>query len=124
MAQTALIVEDDPSVRSFVRIVLENSRFDIIEAETEGDGWRFFLEREKEIRFVFTDVNLKEGNGWNLFQKIRERSDTPYIVVSSAFPYEKPKDLRLGRFSEFLLKPFPLKSLIDAAQMAFIPLSK
>ncbi|MEW6237530.1 MAG: response regulator [Candidatus Omnitrophota bacterium] len=121
MTPIALIVEDDPCVRSFVKDVLENQHFDIIEAETEMDGWRFFLEREKDIRFIFTDVNLKEGNGWHLFKKIRDRSNSPYIVISSAFPCENKKEFPLGHSSQFLLKPFPLDALIDAAQMAVYP---
>ncbi len=117
MKPFALVIDDDPFVRSFVVDVLQSQNFETIEAESEDEAWSIFLERENDIDYIFSDINLRNDFGWKIFRKIRERSPMIPFVVSSSFPAENYTEFDKDPNAKFLRKPFPLQALIDSTRM-------
>lgn len=76
-----LIVEDDLSIRTELKELLDNSGY---EAETLKD-----FENAKEVilksiaDLILLDVNIPGMNGEMLLREIRKESDTPVIMVTS-----------------------------------------
>jgi two-component system, cell cycle sensor histidine kinase and response regulator CckA len=113
MRKLAMVVEDESCVRRFISHVLSLSDFDVLEADTEEDAYSLFQEHSSEICYIFSDLNLRKGNGVSLYQKIRSQSEDVRIVLSSGMP-----DLDIALISEdehcvFLSKPFSIDLLTD-----------
>lgn len=76
-----LIVEDDLSIRTELKELLDNSGY---EAETLTD-----FENAKEVilksiaDLILLDINIPGMNGEMLLREIRKESDTPVIMVTS-----------------------------------------
>lgn len=82
MSPTLLIVDDHPAFRRAARRTLSAGGFDVI---GEADGVaaaRDALHRLKP-RVVLLDVNLGDGNGFEVAEWLRDQEDPPVIVMTS-----------------------------------------
>lgn len=84
MASKVLIVDDDPSMRFMLRLILERAGYEVLEAEHGAVA----LERLRESRpdAVITDIMMPVMDGLGLIQRLRSQPDTstiPIVVVSS-----------------------------------------
>src|SRR5215211_5993086 len=81
MPQTLLLVEDDPEVRSVLRLALEDEGYDVEEA---GDG-RSGLERFERAQpdLVLLDLRLPDLRGLDLCREMRQSSIVPIIIVTA-----------------------------------------
>ncbi len=85
MAQSLLLVEDEPLLRMETEDLLREQGFDVLASATGGDGIAE-LERES-ARFcaVVTDVRLGSGpNGWDVAHRARELEPTMPVVYLTA----------------------------------------
>ena len=118
MLNAALVVDDESLVRSFVAHVLHVLNFEVLEAESEEEGWELFLRNEDHITYVFTDIHLIRGNGYQLYRKIRERAPLLKIVVASGLPGTEHEGILHDPQGDFLSKPFSVDALIQTARDA------
>lgn len=66
-----LVVDDNPDMRSFVKIVLERAGF---EAQVAADGQRALdLQRERPADVLITDIFMPEPDGLELIQHFKSR---------------------------------------------------
>lgn len=100
----ALVVEDEPSVRAFLRAVLEDPRFDVILAE---DGARA-VERFGEERpdFLLMDLNLPEPDGLEATRRIRAIPEkrVPVLILTGAATRENVLQALRAGATGFLVK--------------------
>ena len=105
-----LIADDEPEIRSLLRLYLENEGYEVDEA---GDG-REALEKMAggRISCCLLDIMMPKMDGFHVLQKLREMSDIPVIIISAkdADP-EKILGLNLGA-DDYMVKPFnPLEAV-------------
>jgi DNA-binding response OmpR family regulator len=100
-----LVVEDDPTVRTLVKAVLEHRGNDVAVAETAGDGEEKALNNKFDM--IILDLRLPDGNGYDVCAKIREEGvTTPVLVLSAEHETDvKVKVLNVGA-DDYLTKPF------------------
>lgn len=115
-----LIVEDEALLRLDARDFLEEAGFDVFEA-ANAEGAIEILEREPEIRLVFTDVNMPGSmDGVRLAHYVRRRwPPTKIIVVSGK---DRVAEGDLPNDVAFFSKPYrasqivqKVRHLLDAA---------
>lgn len=100
---TILVVDDDPSIRSLLRLILEGESYTILEA---GNG-RMALDAIRAGAMpdiVMTDLMMPVMSGTELIVQLRSESRTagiPIVVVSSNA--EAVRDLGVDAI---VLKPF------------------
>ena len=76
-----LIVEDEESIAELERDYLELSGFEV-EMENEGEnGLRRALEEEYDLYIL--DLMLPGTDGFEICRRIREKKNTPIIMVSA-----------------------------------------
>jgi len=76
-----LVVDDNPDMRSFVKIVLERAGF---EAEVAADGQRALdLQRERPADVLITDIFMPELDGLELIQQFKSRFPGIKVVAIS-----------------------------------------
>ncbi|MBI1290038.1 response regulator [bacterium] len=82
MPARILVADDDPDIRNFYRMVLQD-HFELIFARDGVEAWRLY--EEEKPRLVVTDLNMPGMNGLELTGKIRNESDrpkTPIIILT------------------------------------------
>ena len=117
MSRFSLIVEDHDQVRRLLHQILARLDFDVLEAESEEEGFHSYIENAPQIEFIFLDHYLAAGNGYRLYQKIRELNPFVPIVLSSATPETEMETAIHDPHTNYLLKPFSIKQLIEATQI-------
>jgi two-component system, OmpR family, KDP operon response regulator KdpE len=109
-AAMAIVVEDEPQIRRFVRAALESESWRVIEAATLKEGLSETATRRPDL--VVLDLALPDGDGIDLVRSMRAWSSSP-ILVLSARGEEKDKILALDAGADdYLTKPFGIGELL------------
>jgi DNA-binding response OmpR family regulator len=107
---TILIVDDDPSVRQVLNVLLEEEGFAVIQAMNGNDCLRLAYERHPDL--VLLDIMMPNKDGREVCRRLREVSDVP-IVMLTCLPSEKEKVGRLADGADdYVTKPFRNAELI------------
>ena len=108
-APLALLVEDEPHIRRFVRAALEEEGWLVHEAETMRRGLSDAGTRSPEL--VILDLGLPDGDGIDFLRDLRKWSVVPVIVLSArAGEADKIAALDAGA-DDYLTKPFSVGEL-------------
>lgn len=76
-----LVVDDNPDMRAFIRIVLERAGF---ETDVATDGQRALdLQREHPADVLITDIFMPEPDGLELIQQFKSRFPRARIIAIS-----------------------------------------
>jgi two-component system KDP operon response regulator KdpE len=112
----ALLVEDEPQIRRFVRSALEEEGWRVYEAETIKRGLIEAGTRKPDL--IILDLGLPDGDGMDLIRDAREWSSVP-IIVLSARVNESDKILALDAGADdYLTKPFGAGELLARIRAA------
>jgi DNA-binding response OmpR family regulator len=104
MAETILVIEDDPLQADVVRLLLEHNGFQPVIAIDGVEGLRRLYETQPDL--VVLDLMLPNMDGWEVCRRIREMSTVPIVIMTSRnSDEEKIKGLRLGA-DDYIVKPF------------------
>ena len=111
-----LIVDDEPSVREVIALLLEDEGHAV---QTAPDG-RLALEviSDDLPDLLITDVMMPGLDGWGLLAAVRAHAPTlPVIVISAGDRREaRPRDLLRANHTVFLRKPFDLETLLSTVE--------
>ncbi|MCR4807385.1 MAG: response regulator transcription factor [Lachnospiraceae bacterium] len=110
MDHKILVVDDEPEIRNFLRLYLENEGYKVLEA---GNGSDALAMMEKGgISLCLLDVMMPGIDGFHVLKKIREDSNIPVIILSAKdTDADKILGLNLGA-DDYLSKPFnPLEAV-------------
>lgn len=110
MSYTILIADDEAEIRDLLRLYLENSDYNVLEA-ANGLEAVSILEKEK-VDLAVLDVMMPGMNGLRVLKKLRETSNIPVMVLSAKdTDADKILGLDLGA-DDYLTKPFnPLEAV-------------
>lgn len=105
-----LVVEDEHLVRMYATAILEEAGFEVIEAPNADEAVSF-LESRKDIRIVFTDIDMPGSiDGLRLAKAIRERWPPIELILTSG-KYDLP-NIWLPERGKFLRKPYRAAALV------------
>ncbi|HEX8611623.1 MAG TPA: two-component system response regulator KdpE [Telluria sp.] len=108
-APTALLVEDEPQIRRFVRAALEAEGWVVFEAATMQRGLIDAGTRTPDL--VVLDLGLPDGDGIAFIADLRTWSSVPVIVLSARVgEADKIGALDAGA-DDYLTKPFGVGEL-------------
>ena len=109
-APTALLVEDEPQIRRFVRAALEAEGWQVFESATLQRGLIDAGTRRPDL--VVLDLGLPDGDGIDFIADLRKWSAVPVIVLSARVNEdEKIRALDAGA-DDYLTKPFGVGELL------------
>jgi two-component system KDP operon response regulator KdpE len=107
---TALLVEDEPQIRRFVRSALEAEGWQVFEAASMQRGLIDAGTRKPEL--IVLDLGLPDGNGIDFIHDVRKWSAVPIIVLSARTnEADKIGALDAGA-DDYLTKPFGVGELL------------
>ena len=105
-----LIVEDEEAIADLEKDYLELSGFDV---EIENDGTSG-MERalNEDFDMFILDLMLPGTDGFEICRKIREKKNTPVLMVSAKKDdIDKIRGLGLGA-DDYIMKPFDSKEMV------------
>jgi two-component system KDP operon response regulator KdpE len=106
---SALLVEDEPQIRRFVRSALEEEGWQVNESSTLQRGLIDAGTRQPDL--VILDLGLPDGDGIDFIKDVRRWSNVPIIVLSARVSeVEKIRALDAGA-DDYLTKPFGIGEL-------------
>jgi two-component system KDP operon response regulator KdpE len=109
-APIAVIIEDEPQIRRFVRAALEAEGWQVHEADSAKKGLTEAGTRKPDL--LVLDLGLPDGDGLELIRDVRGWSGVP-IVVLSARSDEADKIAALDAGADdYLTKPFGVGELL------------
>ncbi|USX26310.1 two-component system response regulator KdpE [Oxalobacteraceae bacterium OTU3CINTB1] len=109
-APIALLVEDEPQIRRFVRAALEEEGWQVHEAATLQRGLIDAGTRKPDL--IVLDLGLPDGDGIDFVADLRKWSTVPVIVLSARVnEADKIRALDAGA-DDYLTKPFGVGELL------------
>jgi DNA-binding NtrC family response regulator len=107
MVDTLLIIEDETLLGAELQRYYTRNGWDVAWAQSLKDGERMLLSERLEPLVVLSDMNLPDGNGLDLLEKVRERGLGGEWVILTGYGSvpDSVRALRLGAF-DFLEKPY------------------
>jgi two-component system KDP operon response regulator KdpE len=110
VAPIALLVEDEPQIRRFVRAALEEEGWQVHEAATLQRGLIDAGTRKPDL--IVLDLGLPDGDGIDFVADLRKWSTVPVIVLSARVnEADKIRALDAGA-DDYLTKPFGVGELL------------
>jgi len=106
----ALLIEDQPHIRRFVRAALEGEGWQVLEADTARKGLSEAGTRMPDL--LILDLGLPDGDGLDLLRDLRSWSTVPVLVLSArSAEVDKVAALDAGA-DDYLSKPFGVAELL------------
>jgi CheY-like chemotaxis protein len=101
-----LVVEDEAIIRIGAVQMLEDADYAVLEACNAHEAIEILNDR-KDVRAVFTDVNMPgTWDGMRLARMIRRRWPPIHLIVTSGLPSHGPDNLPLN--ARFIRKPYDI----------------
>lgn len=109
---TILLVEDEESVRSVTREVLETEGYRVLEAQDAIDGIRLCEQHQGRINLVLTDVVMPGMNGRDMARKLVEMHPELRVIFMSGYT-DNPvlREAFADCCTVYLQKPFTVQTL-------------
>lgn len=111
--KTILIIDDEEDIRALVRIRLEMSGYNVIEAGTGQQGIK--IAREKRPDLILLDIMMPTVNGYQVcwYIKTVEKIHVPIIMLTAL---SEPRDVKqaeeLGA-DDYIMKPYHSSELLE-----------
>lgn len=114
MVDRVLVIEDEPDVRTALRIVLGRAGLETAEAAAGREGLRIFHEQRPAL--VILDIGLPDIDGWGVLERIRDMSEVPVLMLTArGLEHEKVRGLQSGA-DDYVTKPFSNAELVARVQ--------
>ena len=106
-----LMVEDETNITNTLTYYLQNEGFLMETAKSKYEA----IEKidQKEYNLILLDITLPDGNGYEVYKKLKEKYSTPVIFLT-ALDDEKDivKGFDLGA-DDYITKPFHTRELLS-----------
>jgi DNA-binding response OmpR family regulator len=106
-----LLVEDDEPLAIGIEFTLKDAGYEVFRTSTV-EGAKEIFEKE-ELQLIILDINLPDGNGYDLCKYIREKSD---ITVMFLTALDEEVNIVLGLEiggDDYITKPFGVKEFLS-----------
>lgn len=110
MRPLILVVDDEKTIRSFLKVSLETQGYKCIEADNGSNALMLAVSNNPDIMIL--DLGLPDMDGVDIIKKLRGISQIPIIIVSArGHDREKIEALDAGA-DDYLTKPFSVPELL------------
>jgi two-component system cell cycle sensor histidine kinase/response regulator CckA len=105
--ETLLVVDDEPHVISFLRILLEAEGYTVLAASNAEEAIALFHEHNDEIKLLFSDLGLPTISGFELGQILQGFNPELKLLLASGYADGRFKQQLQGESATgFISKPY------------------
>jgi DNA-binding response OmpR family regulator len=99
-----LAVDDEAGILRLIRLELSEQGFRVVVASDGDEAVRTFEQQRPDV--VVLDIMLPDMSGLEVMRRLRERSNTPIILLTARdHDEDKVRGLELGA-DDYIVKPF------------------
>lgn len=103
-AKRILVVDDEPSIRDLLRVILESRGFKVIEAGNGLEALHVFETYQPDM--VILDVMMPQMDGMECCRRLRAITDSPILMLTAkGEDYDQVSGLDCGA-DDYVIKPF------------------
>ncbi|PWH12148.1 MAG: hypothetical protein DDG60_14625 [Anaerolineae bacterium] len=113
-----LTIEDDPSITTFLNVLLTIYEMQVIVANDGTSGIE--LARTESPDLILLDLMMPVIDGWKVCREIRKFSQVPIIVVSAVTNKERIAEALIAGANAYLEKPISIEELVTKIKQ-FVP---
>jgi len=107
-----VVVDDESSIRQYVRAVLEQyQEFQIVEAVNGQEGLAVVERLGTAVGLIITDIEMDPVDGLSMMRSVRQALPEIPVIFMSAYT-----GMPVGRNEPFLYKPFLPATLLAAVR--------
>ena len=107
-----LIIDDDKELCALMKKCIEQEKLSAVTVYNGIEGVRLIDENKDSYSLIILDVMLPDIDGFQILQKIRDKSNIPVLMLTAKSSEEdKAFGLRLGA-DDYLTKPFGINELL------------
>lgn len=108
MKSNVLVVDDEWNMLNLIRIHLSND-YDVVVADNGYEALEWIEKQTFDL--IILDIMMPYINGWELCKKIREKHNTPILMLTARNELkDKVHGLEIGA-DDYLVKPFAFEEL-------------
>jgi two-component system nitrogen regulation response regulator GlnG len=113
-----LVVDDEPIICHSFRRAFAGPEIEVVTAGTVADGWRRVLADEPDV--IVTDLQLPDGTGLDLFERVRATDPKRPVVFITAHGTTETtiEAMKRGAF-DYMTKPLDLEQMSSVLARAF-----
>ena len=110
LSPIAIVIEDEPQIRRFVRVALEAEGWQVFEADCLKRGLTEVGTRKPDL--IVLDLGLPDGDGVDLIRDVRGWSNVPVLVLSARTDEDNKVAALDAGADDYLTKPFGIGELL------------
>jgi two-component system cell cycle sensor histidine kinase/response regulator CckA len=116
--KTILVVEDEPTLRSLVRKVLERGGYAVIESSSGLAAVELWNKTKPHIDLLLTDMVMPDGiSGLQLAETLKAQNPKLKVIFTTGYSSElMGKDFQIKEGVNFLQKPYPPQKLVETVR--------
>jgi two-component system chemotaxis response regulator CheY len=119
VSRRVLAVDDSATVRSSLKLVLQEAGCDLVLA-ADGEEALNMIKRSKEkFHLIITDLNMPKMNGIELIKAVRSLPDyrfVPILMLTTESQADKKLEGKKAGATGWIVKPFTPEQLIGVIQ--------
>lgn len=109
-----LVVDDEETVRDLLQQTLEEAGYDVVTAANGQEALNYVS--QFNVGLVLLDIKMPGFNGFQVLDRIRQRSNIPVIMLTAIDEVTNVRDsLALGA-DDYVRKPFNRRELLARIQ--------
>lgn len=106
-----LLVEDDEALALGIEFTLKDEGYEVLRVDTVSQGKDLF--QKEKFDLILLDINLPDGNGYDLCKYIRTKSQVPIIFLTALDDeVNVVLGLEIGG-DDYITKPFRVRELLS-----------
>lgn len=111
-----LLIDDEPAIRSVVKMSLEASGYKVSEAQDGQSGMAMIANFHPHL--VLLDLGLPDLNGFEVLKELRKWTRVPIIILTVTDNEQTKVALLDSGADDYLTKPFGSKELLARVRVA------
>lgn len=111
-----LCIEDEASIRKFLRVTLTSHGFTLAEATTGAEGIQLAAQQPPDV--VILDLGLPDMDGVQVIEQLRGWTNVPIIVLSARGQEQDKVAVLDAGADDYLTKPFGTNELLARLRVA------
>ena len=110
---TVLLADDEESIRSMGRRLLERAGFEVLTASDGREAVELYLQHRDAVRLVVLDLTMPHLDGEACFRELRRADPRVKVIMTSGYNEQDVVDRFVGKgLAGFVQKPYRAADLL------------